>query len=71
MIKKLATIGAAAALLAASAIPVFAVPPGPPALAVTGCPGRSIVDPGVGAQAVSPNLALMADGGCVTPNNQL
>lgn len=30
MIKKLATIGAAAALFAASAMPALAVPPGPP-----------------------------------------
>lgn len=61
MIKKLATIGAAAALLATSAMPVFAGPPGPPDLAAPGCPGRSVNDPGAGPQATPPNLGTLAD----------
>lgn len=72
MIKKLATIGASIALLAASAMPVFAaIPPGPPApVTVVGCPGRSLVTPGTGAQATAPDLGVMASGACVTPNDQ-
>lgn len=71
MIKKLATIGATIAILASTAVPAFAaVPPGPPAPAELGCPGRSVVDPGSGPQASQPDLALMAAGGCPTPPNQ-
>lgn len=68
MIKKLATIGVAAALFAASALPAFAFPPGPPApVTVVGCPGRSVVDPGIGPQAVKPNLVVMASLVCEVP----
>ena len=72
MIKKLATIGAAAALLAVSAMPALAahLPPGPPHLAVNDCPGRSVNNPGSGPQATAPNLDNMADGLCPTPPNQ-
>ena len=71
MIKKLATIGATAALFAATAMPVLAaVPPGPPAPAEVGCPGRSLVTPGSGPQAVQPDLEKMANGECPTPPNQ-
>lgn len=67
MIKKIATIGVAAALFASSVMPVFAVPPGPPDPTIAGCPGRSVVDPGSGPQAEKPNLTLMADGKCKVP----
>lgn len=71
MIKKLATIGAAAALFAASALPALAaVPPGPPVPAEVECPGRSVVTPGSGPQASKPDLAKMANGECPTPPNQ-
>lgn len=58
MIKKLATIGASIALLAASAMPVFAGPPEAPA---TGCPsaftGDQVVpsDSGVTPPPNNPN----------------
>lgn len=68
MIKKLATIGAAAALFAASALPALAVPPGPPdPVTVVGCPGRSVVTPGTGAQATAPDLDVMASLACKVP----
>lgn len=71
MIKRFATIGATIALLATSAVPVFAaVPPGPPAPAAVDCPGRSVVNPGTGPQASQPDLEKMADGECPTPPNQ-
>ena len=80
MIKKLATIGAAIALLATSALPALAVPPNaPPA----GCPsaftggqvlpadGGDPHDINTNTTDPAPNLAIMFDGvTCVAPGQQ-
>ena len=77
MIKKLATIGVAAALFAASAMPVFAAPPDAPA---PGCPsaftgGQSLPADGGDPHEIetnttdpAPDLEVMFDGvTCVAP----
>ena len=76
MIQKLATIGVAAALFAASAMPALAVPPEAPP---TGCPsaftgGQVLPADGGDPHAIdtnttdpAPDLTVMFSGGCVAP----